>query len=311
MKCLPCLTLWLLLIAGSLPAQEGKVVVSTNKNTRGEETSLVFTANNQSVARQTIILELEGGRYGRADGGLPVIRVLQPGTNRLLTLSELQQSPGYGFTWVSGCLETRPSPVTYLLPVAPGKSTKIDTLYNVEETYLGKASPKNWSAYALTAQPGDTIYASRRGMVIEVEESMPRSTTEGISYASARNFVVVEHEDCTRGRYELFAENAVAPQPGEWVEAGSPLGTVMDGSNYLNGTQIRFSVYYPDITRTMMQEMRKFNNITYPNAYVKPAFYGVKDLRARSTYRSEHPESVIFQEMSKRDIKKWKKAQGR
>lgn len=125
MKCSPYFVLCLLFSFSALLGQSDKVIVSKKQNKRGDVTNLVFTANNQSVARQTIILELNGGRYARAYAGLPVIKVLQPGTNRLLTLTDLEQGPGYGITWVPGCVDTKPKAITYLLPVASGKATRI------------------------------------------------------------------------------------------------------------------------------------------------------------------------------------------
>lgn len=310
MKCLPYLICCLLMSSIPLIAQSNKVVVTKKESKRGDETNLVFSANNQSVAKQTIILDLNGGRYGRADSGLPLIKVLLPGSNRLLTLSDVKQGPGYGFTWVSGCIETKPKAVDYLLPVSPGKTTRIDTLFNIEETYLGKDKPKNWTAFTFSAQAGDTIFAARRGTIINIQEGKNISSGENISYAKARNFVVIEHEDCTRARYELFAKNGVFHDLGHKVEAGSPLGTIVDGSNYVNGSHLRFSVYYPELSRPLLKEMRKVSGVTYSNVFIVPSFYNIENLKVRESYQSEHPESVIFQEMTKREIKKWKKARG-
>ena len=126
----------------------------------------------------------------------------------------------------------------------------------------------------------------------------------------ARQTIILEHEDCTRSRYELFTRNNVFPNRGDRVEAGEPLGTVADGSNYVNGSHLRFSVYYPEITNQYLRKLRKFNNTTYSNVYLTPSFHGVKTIEARKEYLSEHPQSMIFQEMNKREIKKWKKAKG-
>lgn len=310
MKNLPSLILCLLCSFSALSGQSDKVVVSSKKGSRGDVTNLTFTANNQSVARQTIILGLNGGRYARADSGLPVMKVLQPGTNRLLTLTDVKQSPGYGYTWVSGCINTKPKAVTYLLPVASGKITRLDTLFNISEKYLGEAAPENWSSYTLSATPGDTVFAARRGVVIDVEEDQEPSVNEGVSYSRTINYVVLEHEDCTRSRYELFAENNIFPIRGDHIEAGEPLGIVADGSNYVNGSHLRFFIYYPEITGQLLRELRKSKKTLYQNVYLTPAFHGVEGIEAGTSYLSEHPQSIIFQEMNKREVKKWKKAKG-
>ena len=305
-RLLPLLAL--LLLSVSTFAQNEKVTVKREtKTTKGNTTETIFTATNESFARQTIIMELNGGKYRRPAVSLPVVATLKPGNNSLLRLSDVNGAPGYGYTYAQGCLNTKPAAVTYLLPVAPGKNTRIDTLSNIETTYFGKQRPENWHAYAMEAAQGDTIFASRRGLVIEVESREASGFTSGISYTSSRTHLTLEHEDCTRARYELFEQEGVLTEPGQWVEAGDPLGRVSDGKAYVNGTHLRFSVYYPNLTRETLKELRKDGNYRYTNTYVSPVFASIGVPQSGETYLSEHPEGLIFQEMSKRQVKKWKK----
>ncbi|MTB50827.1 M23 family metallopeptidase [Lewinella sp. W8] len=305
--------LWLFLLClFSLPAvtyaQTHTVKVNRDVKQRGDSRDIVFSATNTSFERKTIILELNGGVYKRADGGIPVITTLSPGMNRLVTLFETRDTPGYGYTYLTGCLDTEPKEVTYLLPIAPGKSTRIDTLSNLEAKYMGRKAPQNWIAYWMSATPGDTIFASRRGIVITAKTVEGNGFDRGVNYSSFRTYVTIEHEDCTRGHYELFDRESLFVKEGDEVEAGTPLGIVDEGEAYSSGCHLRFYVDYPEITRQVMRQKRKDRSHSTEIIYVNPRFSEIGQPLPGETYRSTHPEKVIFQEMSKRQIKRYQKA---
>ena len=83
-----------------------------------------------------------------------------------------------------------------------------------------------------------------------------------------------------------------------------------DGKAYVNGTHLRFSVYYPNLTRETLKELRKDGNYRYTNTYVSPVFASIGVPQSGETYLSEHPECLIFQEMSKRQVKKMEEKAG-
>jgi hypothetical protein len=283
------------------------VLVKVDRSKRGDETSLIFNANNTTSGMQTIVLAISGRNFERADGSIPVVKKLLPGTNRIISLTNVSKWPEYSYMWVAGCVDTKPDDITYLLPVAPGKTTRLDSLTTIGEAFLGKDKVTELISFSFTAEPGDEVYAARRGMVIEVEESYPAPKGEGLAFRSKNNYLVIEHEDCTRGRYTMFAEKGIAAEMGTEVEAGDVLGKVMDGAAMTSGTQIRFSVYYPDLTRRSLIEMQEDRARSYERKYVAPTFLGLK-IAGEAT--AEHPEEVIFQEMRKKAIKRWKKERG-
>jgi len=131
----------LFLVPFTLAAQSNKVTVDRKiQDVRGTKEA-IFSATNASPAHQTIILELSGGSYLRASSSLPVITTISPGKTTLVTLTEVNGAPGYTYSYVEGCLRTKPKKITYLLPVAPGKNTKIDTLSNVNTGFSDQKRP--------------------------------------------------------------------------------------------------------------------------------------------------------------------------
>ncbi len=283
------------------------VVVSVSKSVRDQETTLTYSANNSTSGKMTVVLSIEGRSFERADGSIPAVKELLPGTNRIISLSNVSAYPAYTYMWVAGCVDVEHEDLTYLLPLAPGKTTWMDTLKSIGEVFLGKEKSLDFISFSFKASPGDKIYASRRGTIIEMEDKYEAPTGEGISYQRKNNYVVIEHEDCTRGRYELFAKDGITAGFGKTVEAGDVLGTVVDGSAFTNGTHLRFSVYYTDLSRKQLIEKQRDQGRTYQRQYVPVVFNGAEQ---PGEVTSRHPEEVIFQEMRKKEIKKWKKAHG-
>ncbi len=290
------------------------VVVTVQKAQREKEINLVYSATNNTVGRQTIVLNIEGRSFERADGSIPVVRELLPGPNRLIQLTNASNMPVYGYLWVAGCVDTKPEKIIYLLPVAEGKATRVSPLQGMDEFIAEQTDntekPTEHVAYAFSANPGDQIYAARRGTVIEIVEKNPVPTGKNLSYYEDHNFLLLEHDDCTRGKYSLFAEDGIEVGLGQLVEAGEPLGKVMDGTSLSLGTHLRFTVYYTGISRKGLIEKFEDRAKTYSQKYISCTFHGVLNNEGGNEVTAEHPEKLILQEMNKRDIKKWKKRGG-
>jgi len=281
------------------------VVVSVSKSVRDQETSLTYNANNSTSGKMTVVLSIEGRSFERADGSIPAVKELLPGTNRIISLTNITAYPAYTYMWVAGCVDVEHEDVTYLLPLAPGTTTWMDTLKSISEVFLGKEKSRDFISFSFRASPGDQIYAARRGTIIEMEDDEEVPQGEGLSFQRENNYLIIEHDDCTRGRYELFAKDGITAEFGKTVEAGDPLGTVIDGSAFTNGTHLRFSVYYTDLSRKQLIEKQRDRAKTYQRQYVPVVFAGAD---GTGEVTSAHPEEIIFQEMRKKDIKKWKKS---
>lgn len=179
---------------------------------------------------------------------------------------------------------------------------------HISETILGGDAPDTWTAFAFTAEAGDTAFAARQGTVIDVVASRPIPKA-GITWTEKRNYLTVEHEDCTRAQYELFEPRGIFPNVGEEVEAGQAIGIIADGSAYPGGTQLRLTIYYSDLTHATVRagELKEV-----PQRFINPTFVTAEHdatLKHEANYLVAHPPAAIHQEMSKREIKRWRKRQ--
>lgn len=274
-----------------------------------DEDNVIFFVENTTLRKQTILFTPGRGKYRLGGEQVPVTKTISPGSSKLITLYGAGYPPSYTIMYIEGCLKVVPEEVVYLLPLAAGKQATVYHLKNLGAEYFGKDEPKDWASFAFKTEPGDKVFAARRGQVIEVEESNGETSGTNLSYSRAQNYLIIEHEDCTYGRYEMLKEKSVVPEPGDEVEAGDLLGTVASGDGFSIGSHLRFMVYYREISRTdMINYRRSASKLT--SRFFSP-FFQLSDktgsLQDEVSYEVEHPEEVIFQEMKKRQIKNWKK----
>jgi hypothetical protein len=249
----------------------------------------------------------------RTSVALPYQTDVRPGQQSLFRLQpqpNQSNSFQYKFSFIKGCKRPKvDTTVVYLLPASPGKRVFATELAYIGKLYAGQEDPKDWYSLAIKLNSGDTVFAARRGTVSAVRsDAAPVGTHLGFNRDD--NMVEINHADCSFATYTVFRSNSIFVRPGQFVEAGTPLG-IVGGENYDFGPHLRFAVHY-NYEAPVIKNGQPTNEKHYW-AYV-PVRFWLKDeqqasrLMPRKSYLSEHPESVIAQEMSKRDLKKWQKS---
>jgi peptidase M23-like protein len=284
-----------------------KIEVTYEKNALGE---YEFTCNNKTFCNYIVEVSFSLLENLRADVSLPFRETVAPGTSRLFVLRKsVIKEPAhltYHYKTFKGC--ARPAvdtAFTYLLPVAPGKKTRIFELNYIAKEYGGESEPKDWYALGLRMKAGDTVFAARRGRVTEIRD-YANLQDSGYTFAREENFVEIVHNDCSFAKYQVFRDSGIFVREGDWVEAGQPLG-LAGGDKYADGPQVRFSVRY-HLEQEVVKDGEKTGEVFYW-AYVPLQFWtkdnGKTRLINHSSYTSEHPAEVITREMSKKQARKW------
>ena len=190
---------------------------------------------------------------------------------------------------------------TYLLPLQSGKPTKTYPLDYIGDKYGSmeeKDKPINFYSISFTTESNDTICAARGGIVCKIESDIPESG-ENYRFRAKVNLIEIFHKDGTLATYRVFKPDGILVKLGQKVDAGEPIG-LAGGANYEIGSHIRFAVFYAH------------KDGRY--AYIKPKFCtkenGNDSLKLGEIYTANHAETVLTQEMSKRQIKKRKKLKG-
>jgi murein DD-endopeptidase MepM/ murein hydrolase activator NlpD len=282
------LSLFLFAAAACLasPAQRLLTVTSSVDN----QNRYVFTCINRDYCPYVVTLEFPNFANAQADQSIPYTVEVKPGTVKLLTVSAVDKTKDVKLSLKSSSRKGVISPkvnlnFVYLLPVMPGVETQAYRVVNTKGSSSPGAQDTGYSV-RLRAKTGDTIYAARRGMVTAVEVSSSENDA-GANATSGWNYIEIYQADNSFAQYGVVQKDGALVQPGQTVEAGTPIG-IVGGDRYGRGAEVRFSVsWYPGI----------------PNTNIPLLFWtkgnGKGSLRHGAFYTSEFPRAILNQELPK------------
>lgn len=290
-------TLLLLFLCSSVwaGAQERLVTVSVEKETDKE---ITFYADNNSHIPHSVVLVFDRLENTiTASVGIEYTKVVKSGRNKLITLkaSDPASEIAYSYNYKSYKGDVVSIPDTnyvYLLPVLEDKRVKVSPMTSMEKM-LRQDKPTRIVGLAFGTHEGDTVVASRGGLVIDTQDDITAANGNNKAYSSSENYVEIYHKDGTIARYRLFKNNGVFVEPGETVIPGQPLG-VIGGQDYQYGSHLHFllSTYYKKDYHTII-----------PSFYLEDGVIDKPDFKKQ--YVSQHPEDIIMREMSKKEKKKY------
>jgi len=229
-----------LLFTNLIQAQEIEVRYESDDN--GE---LKFIASNSTRRPYFVVMEFSNLTGSMSITPGEAVRIEQ-GEKQLCTIKGVQGTQlfsSYRYKYYTSDPTAKPDPdYPYLIPVKDGLSVRTIAVNNIK-TIFSKGTPANWYCIAFHTNDGDTICASRGGIVVESQDS---EAGKDVSFNRNDNFIDILHNDGTLARYTGFEINQVFPKIGERVVASQPLGIVVPGkSNKVAG--IRLTVYHAAI----------------------------------------------------------------
>lgn len=168
--------------------------------------------------------------------------------------------------------------------------------------------PNDYIGYQFILNEGDTILAARKGIVVHIGyDTIPPEQNVDSRYRAWSNEVMVEHNDGTLGWYYVLDKESILVREGDWVYPGTPIG--FPGSYSGGPPHARFVVLYPGINPDFDTD-----NIykTWPLKYYgfTPYFLtrdGVRKLQEEGYYRAASSDALVRREMTRKEIKQFKK----
>ena len=155
-------------------AQSDKTVtVSYERSAKGEVT---FYSETQSHTPYTVSMTFSRLSNTTSSEGEIYDAVIHYGKTRLLTLRPSTENVPIGFsyryTYRKGNNRLKADTnFVYLFPLAPGKVVRVNRMVSLEK-FFGKEGEKRITGLGFSTTAGDTIFASRGGLVTEVVDNL-------------------------------------------------------------------------------------------------------------------------------------------
>ncbi len=304
-KCFLSISFALFFIFNADARQTTPYQITTERDSRG---GIQFYANTETPVPLILTIDFTTLRNLDVSVALPYSTNLTCTRTRILILrrqwEDQQINYRYRTRHHSGCLNTYPSEIEYLLPYPEGIQAIGGTSSYVGEM-INREAPEGWYSLFFDVPPQTDVRAMRRGTVVAVRDGVRRSENANLIYRSDRNFVIVMHSDCTFARYTTFENDHIYVQEGDLIQAGDPIGKID------NRHQIQVLVFYRN-DESVTIDPRDSQGIQNWH-YVKPLFRTTVDhfseIERGATYKSIHPDEIITSEMSRRERRRWARDQ--
>ena len=270
--------------------------------------SVSFNYKKNRPGSYFLILEFNSLNNTRAN---TFKRVINSPSGSLTKLKPTNPDEGIGFRYsikyYKGNLNSKIQyDYPYILPFDKGTTNFANELYSIKNTYLKKDLPKNWKSYSFEFENSEIIRAIRKGIVVEVINKFKSKSDKVYSYYSETNSIEIEHKDGSIASYKGFGDNQINVKIGQLVFPQTKLGEL---AKYDSREKYRL---YLSLYSFKTIEGKSLNNIKSSDIeinYITPKFYingDIKELKNRERFEVDYNEDVLFNEMRRREIKKYK-----
>lgn len=238
-------------------------------------------------------------------------KVLTGPSGQALTLKPKDENQGISYSMTYSMIKGKIDPkikdnLIYILPLTIGKEVEVIDLSEVGHQYFGKKKPLDWKAFLFRTQGKTDIHASRKGIVVNLEENFDGNHTA--SFVRNRNRVVIEHRDGSQSEYQGFAKGGIIVGIGDYVFPTQALGKA-DYDEENQRSSVWFTTYvYRGAHR--FEEYKKNAQDKTVTQYINPLFAtsaGNERLVENKLYQVVAPPRIIEKEMTKKEKKRFNK----
>tara|TARA_R110002124_G_scaffold120157_2_gene278021 strand:+ start:7717 stop:8526 length:810 start_codon:yes stop_codon:yes gene_type:complete len=231
------LVLFVSLLVGFQGSQENSVNIYRVEIENGFE----LYGRNTNYFPVTVELDLDLTNMTSSKGNPIVTTIDGKSEIKLTDLKAKKENASWGmkynYTFYQGSIFAKHDDnFAYRLPYKKGETHRLDQGYN------GSFSHKGDSKYALdfNMKEGTEVYATRQGMVVEIEENYSEGGNDR-SLMEKANHVTILHDDGTFAQYSHLKKSGATVKEGQKVRAGDRIG-LSGATGFVTGPHLHFTV---------------------------------------------------------------------
>jgi hypothetical protein len=266
------------------------VEVQADYNSIGD---CVFSAHNNSKTPMFLNIDFADLENTTFNEILPYVKRLDPGFNSLFTLERDLDADVPRFNYQVKSFRSDPSSIIdldfpYLIPFEVGSKVKAKEVKSIAG-FWGTEELKSWIAIGFHANGGDKVYASRRGIVVEISGQTKNSDSRSW-YNTWNNSITLLQPDGTLICYRNVIDKDKTLKLNKKIYAGQLIGEIAPSAN-----DLKMLIYQNSMSS---KDLR----------FIIPLFsIGEKEteiVNVAKEYVVVHPNSVRGLEMSKKEKRK-------
>ena len=252
----------------------------------------------------TVFMNFTDMRNCDLGNGVQQIVVRHSG-QRLLTLrpQDSQLNIGYRLSWrpVQGLVDPKvDSTFVYRMPCRTGRPVRVNRTVYALDNYTREKKNRKQLGYSFLLEKGDTVYAMRRGLVVDIEQpKVPKVEPARYKFTTQSTKITVEHPDGTKAWYVNCDPDHMLVGKGDEVLPGTPLGLAgtYDGERYGISVQIFWLASDPNARPGEATIVRHY----HPRFATEE---GIVIPPGPSEYTPVMTDAMLTCEMTKKEVKK-------
>lgn len=266
------------------------VTVQADYNSMGD---CLFSAYNNMQVPMFLNINLADLENTVFTEPLPYVKKLEPGYSDLFTLQRDPDADVPRFNYELKVFRSNPRAKVdlnfpYLFPFAEGRKVQVFDVKGVDG-FSGKDGLGSWAATGFYAQEGESVFACRNGIVVEVVGA-ERSGDVANWYHSWTNAVTLLQDDGTLICYHNVVDPEKTLKLGEKVYAGQTIGKIVS-----EATDLTIMIFHDSL-------FSKYPIFIIPQFVFADGSQGI--LSSAKEYTVVHPVDIIGLEMSAKEKRK-------
>ena len=229
----------------------------------------------------------------------------------LMTLRPTNKDNGidfsYNYRYIRGALLPKiDKAFVYALPFKAGTEVYAREAGFLNARYFGNTTPDDWKVYHFYTTDQQEVVASRKGIVVEINDKHEDVILEDKEYSSSTNSITIEHKDGSLLKYDGLSKGSIRVTVGETVFPGQVLASNVKRGN--QGYFVSFMLMYLKSADLDANKGKNITNSTSLYGFITPLFdVGAEAvvLTKDEKYTASLSLDLITKEMSKKEIKKY------